>query len=191
MSKTPFVFTGVLALVLAGAFFLYQNAPSGKPSYRGGTSAESFDTGSFPGGSAPSAGSTAPNFSLKDISGNVVNSSRFAGKPTVINFFATWCPPCQEEIPGFVEVYNKYKDRGFELVGISLDTDTRGNLPAFIMNYGIGYRILLGDLATAKAYGGVSTLPTTFFIGKDGKIRNVHVGVLEPDVFDSEVRKLL
>ena len=191
MRKTPLVLTGVLVLVLAGAFFLSQYTPRGKPADRGGTPTEFALPVPFPRDSALSAGAAAPDFSLKDISGNVVDSSRFAGKPTVINFFATWCPPCREEIPGFVDVYNKYKDRGFELVGISLDTDTRENLPAFIMNYGIGYRILMGDLATAKAYGGVSTLPTTFFIGKDGRIKNVHMGSLDPDDFDKEVRKLL
>ncbi|MGB7972303.1 MAG: TlpA disulfide reductase family protein [Candidatus Deferrimicrobiaceae bacterium] len=139
----------------------------------------------------PLKGSVAPAFSLRDVNGNIVLSSHFLGKPTVINFFATWCPPCVEEIPGFVDVYNKYKDRGFELVGISFDTDPREKLPAFVKTHRIEYRILLGDLDTARAYGGVSYLPTTIFIGKDGRIRNIHVGYLDRNAFDSEVRKLL
>jgi peroxiredoxin len=181
MKKTPLVLAGVLILAIAGAYFLYQTAHRGKPDGREGPT----------GRSTPSAGTAAPSFSLKDISGNIVDSSHFLGKPTVINFFTTWCPPCVEEIPGFVDVYHKYKDKGFELVGISLDTDTRKDLPAFVMNHRIAYRILVGDLATARAYGGVSSLPTTIFIGKDGRIRNVHVGTLDRDTFDSEVRKLL
>jgi peroxiredoxin len=181
MRKTPLVLAGVLILAFTGAFLLHQSAQRGKPA--GGGRATPV--------SAPSAGETAPAFSLKDISGNVVDASHFLGRPTVINFFATWCPPCREEIPGFVDVYNKYKDKGFELVGISLDTDTRENLPAFVMSNRIGYRILMGDLATARAYGGVSSLPTTFFIGKDGRIKNIHVGYLDQDSFDREVRKLL
>jgi len=171
----------MLVVVLAGAFLLYRNRQSGP---------EVTKTG--PGtATGPSGSRTAPPFSLKDTSGNFYPSSRFAGKPTVINFFATWCPPCREEIPGFVEVYNKHKEKGFELIGISLDTDTRGDLPGFLMSNKIGYRILFGDLETARTYGGVSALPTTFFVGKDGEIKNVHVGYMDKDTFDKEVMKLL
>lgn len=133
----------------------------------------------------------APPFALPDISGNVVSSDQFAGKALAINFFATWCPPCREEIPGFVEVFDRYRDRGFELVGISLDTDTRSHLAAFISANGIRYRILFGDLTTARAYGGVSSIPTTFFVGRDGRIRKIHVGYLDRKDFEREVRKLL
>src|SRR5659263_97400 len=106
------------------------------------------------------------------IRDSIYSSTQLAGKPVVINFFATWCPPCKAEIPGFVEVYDKHRSEGFEMVGISLDTDTQGDLPGFLMSNKIGYRILFGDLATAQAYGGVSALPTTFFVGKDGEIKN-------------------
>jgi len=64
-------------------------------------------------------------------------------------------------------------------------------MPGFMMNYKVGYRILFGDLATARAYGGVSSIPTTFFVGKDGEIKNVHVGYIDKDAFDKEVMKLL
>ncbi len=171
---------GVLVLAITAVLLLYLNDLRGKPS----------DGEGMRSGSLPREGSVAPAFSLPDVSGNVVDSSHFLGKPTVINFFATWCPACREEIPGFVDIYNKYRDRGFELVGISLDTDTREDLPAFVMTNRIEYRILLGDLATTSAYGGVSALPTTFFIGKDGRISYVHVGYLDRRTLDSEVRKL-
>lgn len=181
VKKTSLLTAGVLVLALTGAWILYRTAHHGDP----------FGGAGPTGRSVPAEGTTAPAFSLKDISGNVVESSRFLGKPTVINFFATWCPSCVEEIPGFVDVYNKYRDQGFELVGISLDTDTRKVLPPFVMDHGIAYRILVGDIATAKAYGGVSSLPTTVFIGKDGRIRKFHVGFMDREAFDSEVRKLL
>ena len=181
MRKNPLLLSGVLVLASAAALLLSGCTQGDHQAGRGGTSI----------GGAPRAGASAPSFTLRDISGNIVQSSNLLGKPVVINFFATWCPPCREETPGFVEVYNKYKKQGFELVGISLDTDTREDLPSFVMTYRIGYRILLGDLDTARAYGGVSSLPTTFFIGKDGRIRNVHVGYLDPDDFEREVRNLL
>ena|SRR3990172_675029 len=175
----------VLVVVFAGALLLYKNWQSGQE-------AKKAAAGTAAGTAAgPSGFRTAPPFSLKDTNGNIYSSSQFAGKPAVINFFATWCPPCREEIPGFVEVYNRHKEKGFELIGISLDTETRENLPGFLMNNKIGYRILFGDLATARAYGGVSSIPTTFFVGKDGEIKNVHVGYIDKDAFDKEVMKLL
>lgn len=179
MKTTPLLLAGVLALAFTGALLLSSNSPLGKP---GGGAA---------GVSTLAEGAMAPAFTLKDVSGNVVQSTRFSGKPTVLNFFTTWCPACVEEIPGFVDVYNTYRDRGLELVGISLDTDTRKELPAFVMQHRIAYRILLGDLATTRAFGGVSSLPTTVFIGKDGKVRAVHVGYLGRETFEREVRKLL
>ena len=169
-----------LVVVLAGAFLLYRNWQTGTEAGKAGPR----DTAAGPSGSR-----TAPPFSLPDTNGNIFSSAQLAGKPAVINFFATWCPPCKAEIPGFVEVYNKHRSKGFELVGISLDTDTRGNLPGFLMSNKIGYRILFGDLATARAYGGVSSLPTTFFVGKDGEIKNVHVGYMDKDAFDKEVQE--
>ena len=170
-----------LIVVLAGVLLLYRNWQPERDVAK-----------DVPGTTAGTSGSrAAPAFSLKDTNGNIYSSAQLAGKPAVINFFATWCPPCREEIPGFVEVYNKHKENGFELIGISLDTDTRGNLPGFLMSNRIGYRILFGDLDTARAYGGVSSLPTTFFVGKDGEIKNIHVGYMDKDAFDKEVRKLL
>ena len=170
-----------LVVVLAGAFLLYRDLQPGPDVAKDG-----------PGTAAgPSGSRTAPPFSLKDTNGNIYSSAQLAGKPAAINFFATWCPPCREEIPGFVEVYNRHKGNGFELIGISLDTDTRGNLPGFLMSNKVGYRILFGDLATARAYGGVSALPTTFFVGKDGEIKKVHIGYMDKDTFDKEVMKLL
>jgi cytochrome c biogenesis protein CcmG/thiol:disulfide interchange protein DsbE len=175
--------TLVLALVvaLAGAFLLYRVLQPGPEAGKDGAEMAAFLSGSR----------IAPPFSLEDTNGNIYSSAQFAGKPAVINFFATWCPPCREEIPGFVEVYNRHKANGLELIGISLDTDTRENLPGFLMNNKIGYRILFGDLATTRAYGGVSVLPTTFFVGKDGKIKNVHVGYMDEETFDKEVRDLV
>ncbi len=181
MKKTPLVLGIVAALALAGAITLLLNRPRGGPSA----------TGTSQSAPAPAGPRTLPAFSLADVSGNVVESSLFRGKPTVVNLFATWCPPCREEVPGFVAVYDKYRDRGFELVGISLDTDTRADLPAFVMANRIRYRILLGNVETVKAFGGGSTIPTTYFIGRDGEVRNVHVGYMDRDTFDREVRKIL
>ncbi len=180
MKKTPLVLGIMLAVAVAAAVILVLSRPRG-PSPPDGTKS-----------AAPPVGArTLPPFSLLDVNGNRVDSSLFRGKPTVVNFFATWCPPCREEVPGFAAVYDKYRDRGLEVVGISLDTDTRGNLPAFVMTNRIGYRILLGNVETVKAFGAGSAIPQTFFVGRDGRISNVHVGYMDRDTFDREVLKIL
>ena len=180
MKKEHVLMAAALVVVFGLAIFLYARwqrgpAPGERPA----------------GTEAPASGQKAPAFSLPDIHGNPFQSAALAGKPAVINFFATWCPPCRGEIPGFVEVYEKYKGQGFAMVGISVDTDTKEKLPAFVADQKITYPVLLGgDGSTAKAYGGVSAIPTTFFVGPDGTIRNVHVGFMDKAAFDQEVAKL-
>jgi cytochrome c biogenesis protein CcmG/thiol:disulfide interchange protein DsbE len=181
MKKEHLMMAVALVVVFGAALFFYSRWKSGESAPHG-----------QPGASAPTAGAQmAPAFTLTDVKGETFDSAAMADKPAVINFFATWCPPCRGEIPGFVEVYEKYKGQGFVMVGISVDTDTRDKLPAFIEEQRISYPVLLGgDGSTAKAYGGVSAIPTTFFVGRDGAIRNVHVGFMDKAAFDQEVAKL-
>lgn len=182
MKKASLLLAVILAVALGAALYTYDRW---KPSPAGDASSPAPDQ-------VPSVagGEKAPPFSLPDLSGETFDSAKLAGRPAAINFFATWCPPCRQEIPGFVEVYEKYREQGFLLVGIALDTDTRQQLPQFVRERKISYPVLLGDLPTARAYGGVNSIPTTFFIGKDGTIRNVHVGLLTREAFEVEVRKL-
>jgi thiol-disulfide isomerase/thioredoxin len=182
MKNAPLVLAAVLGLVFTGAVLWHRGGQSG---------ADRLAAQGVPAMSAYPEGRLAPPFTLYDVHGNRVSSEEFQGKPTVINFFATWCSSCREETPVFVEVYNKYRAEGLELVGISLDTDTLESLPAYVMSNRIEYRILIGDLFTVRAYGGVSTIPTTIFVGKDGEIKNVHVGYIGKKAFEEEVRKIL
>ena len=169
----------ILAVVLTGASFLYWSWHSGARKNTGEPS--------FPG--SPESMEAAP-FTLSDIRGEKFSSSRLKGKPVVLNFFTTWCPSCKEEIPGFMEVYNKYKESDFELVGISVG-DPPEALSAYIDANKIKYKILMGSIDTVRAYGGFNAVPMTFFIGKDWKIKNIMAGYISMEVFEREVRKLL
>lgn len=133
----------------------------------------------------------APDIELKDASGKVVKLSDFRGKVVLLDFWATWCGPCAIEIPWFVDFQRKYKDRGFEVLGISMDDDGWKAITPFVAEKKINYRVVLGDDKTGDLYGGVEALPTTFVIDRDGRIASVHVGLTGKKDFEDAIEKLL
>lgn len=133
----------------------------------------------------------APEFELKDASGKVVHLADYRGKVVVLDFWATWCGPCGIEIPWFIEFQRKYKDRGFEVLGVSMDDDGWKAITPFVAEKKINYRILLGDDKTGDQYGGVEALPTTFVIDRQGRIASVHVGLASRKDFEDAIEKLL
>jgi cytochrome c biogenesis protein CcmG/thiol:disulfide interchange protein DsbE len=120
-------------------------------------------------------GQTPPAFTLKDIAGNDVSLSDFAGKVVVLDLWATWCPPCRQEIPVLVGLYEEFKDRGLVVVGVGLDEGGADALKPFAEANRMTYPVLVGDKALGKAYN-VTSIPSTFIIGRDGKIAAKHVG---------------
>jgi cytochrome c biogenesis protein CcmG/thiol:disulfide interchange protein DsbE len=133
----------------------------------------------------------APEFELKDVNGKAVHLSDYKGKVVLLDFWATWCGPCGVEIPWFVEFERRYKDRGFEVVGISMDDDGWKVITPFVADKKINYRILLGDDKTGDLYGGVEALPTTFVIDREGRIASVHLGLSGKKDFEDAIEKLL
>jgi peroxiredoxin len=115
----------------------------------------------------------APAFSLPDLNGTPVSLSSLRGKGVIVDFWATWCPPCVKEIPHFVELYDAYKDKGLAIVGVSLD-DTKEDIEKYLQEQKVTYPILHADKMTLSKltndYGGVQFIPTTFFISPDGNI---------------------
>ncbi len=137
------------------------------------------------------SGEDMPAFELPDLSGTLVASSSFSGKVLLIDFWATWCPPCREEIPGFIELQAAYKDQGLEIIGISVDQN-KADLDTFVPANKMNYTILHDTTnVTPTAFGGIQGIPTTFLVNKKGKIVKKWVGFHEKSVFDQEIKKLL
>ena len=133
----------------------------------------------------------APDFTLKDANGKVVHLSDYKGKVVLLDFWATWCGPCKIEIPWFVDMQRKNKDRGFEVLGVSMDEEGWETVKPFLSDLGVNYRVVIGNDTTAQLYGGVDALPTTFLIDRAGKIAAVHVGLASRKDFVDGVEELL
>jgi thiol-disulfide isomerase/thioredoxin len=132
----------------------------------------------------------APPISLTDIEGKRLDLADYKGKVVVLDFWATWCGPCRIEIPGFVEMQNKYANQGFSVIGISFD-DAAEPVVQFYKDFKMNYPVAVGNQRIGELYGGVLGLPTTFLIGRDGRIYAKHTGATNPSVIEDEVRQLL
>jgi peroxiredoxin len=133
----------------------------------------------------------APSFSLKDSDGRNVTLADYKGKVVLLNFWATWCGPCKIEIPWFAEFEQKYKDRGFAVLGVAMDEEGWDIVKPYIAKNKVNYRILMGDDSTAQMYGGVESLPTTFVIDSAGRIASTHVGLIGKSDYENEIVQLL
>ncbi len=131
-------------------------------------------------------------FTLRDVSGREVALSDFRGDVVLINFWATWCAPCRLEIPEFVALHAKYRERGLAILGISVD-ESHPTLLSFVADFKMTYPVLVGakrrDLL--DAYGPPAGFPTSFLISRDGKICARHVGRTDATVLERQIHALL
>ena len=134
------------------------------------------------------------NFTMKDMHGKDVAAAPFKGKVILLDFWATWCGPCKIEIPWFIEFHSKYQSQGLVVLGVSVD-DSPEDLRQYAGQMKMNYPVLVGDgrrdLTDEQPYGPVWGMPTTFLIGRDGKICRRHVGLASKDQFEREIRALL
>jgi len=134
------------------------------------------------------------NFTLKDVNGKDFNLAAQKGKVILLDFWATWCPPCKVEIPWFNEFQSKYGPQGLAVVGVSVD-DPLSKLKPFVDSYHINYPVLIGDgrndIKSPKAYAVEWGLPKTFVIGRDGRICKVHIGMSVKEKFELQIKSLL
>ena len=133
----------------------------------------------------------APAFTLQDLNGKNVSLEGLRGKVVILDFWATWCPPCVKEIPHFVELHEQYKDKGVEIVGISLDREGVNVVKPFVQKFQIKYPIMMTDGKVDKAFGGITNIPTTFIIDSGGNIIKKYVGYNDKSVFETDIQKLL
>ncbi len=139
----------------------------------------------------PTGNLFSPDFSLPDLDERMVRLRDFQGKIVFLNFWATWCGPCKIEIPWFVEFQQKYQDKGFAVLGISMDDEGWDVVKPYIAQHKVNYRILLGTDLVAEQYGGVDSLPTTFLLDQELRVASIHVGLVSKDVYEKEIRELL
>lgn len=133
----------------------------------------------------------APDFTVVDLDGKVFRLSDLRGQPIVVNFWATWCPPCRAEIPTFIELQQKYGPQGLRIVGIAMDEEGRDIVVPFVKANGINYLVALQNPDVVQRYGGVENLPTTFYIGRDGRIVQTVTGLISPARIEDNVREVL
>lgn len=133
-----------------------------------------------------------PSFSEKNITADgVVDSKSFAGKVLLVNFWATWCPPCRKEIPALIRIHETYKDRGFSVIGISMDEGGRRVVGKFISKLKVNYPVFIGDAKIGRGFGGVMGIPVSFLVDRQGKVVKRLDGYISENVLIKELEKLL
>lgn len=140
---------------------------------------------------AASASTRAPDFELTALSGDSISLEALRGRVVLVNFWATWCPPCRIEMPGFQRVYERKRDEGFTIVGISTDALGSARVTAFLRERGITYPVAMANRTVARDFGGANTLPTSFLIDREGRIRHEVRGIFASVALSRAVDQLL
>ncbi len=175
--KRPIIFTVILFL---GLLWIFLSAA------RSGASTG----GLLP---APQEGFLAPDFTLQTLDGESVTLSGLQGQAVVVNFWATWCPPCWAEMPAIQEMYDTFHEQGLVILAVNAtNQDTYAGIAPFIEEYGLTFPILLDSSDEAGSLYQVRSLPTTIFIGRDGVIRKIVVGgPMSKALLQSRIEELL
>jgi thiol-disulfide isomerase/thioredoxin len=173
-SKVAAAALAAIALV-GGLYYVNRRwiAPVTRPGIRGG--------GTHP---------PAPDISLTDLSGRKLTLAEYRGKVVLLNFWATWCAPCREEVPGFVALQNKYRDQGLVVLGVAMEDDL-ADVREFYERYRMNYAVAMGDDALADRFGGIIGLPTSFIIQRDGRIFAKQTGAVDVGMFEEAIKELL
>lgn len=159
----------IIQAIISGALFLFLSSKGGLPQQNYGA---------------------APDFKISDLEGKIHTLRDYRGKILLINFWATWCPPCRNEIPDFIEVYAAEKNNGLAILGLSVDDLSTSELLSFVRRFKINYPVALATQEIIRQFRPGQFIPTTFFIDKNGQIRHKHVGLLDKKTLLEYFRKL-
>lgn len=175
----------VLFFVIFGVFFIVNN--SGNEPEKG-----PYPPNYVPGQNNAAVKEIAPNFSLNSIEGEKISLADYKGKIVLVDFWATWCGPCRKGVPDLVDLKNKYGDKGFEVIGISVDrSNTISQVKPFAKEFNINYPVVYTDEQTPGKFGGIQYIPTSFVINQEGYIVSKHVGYVEKEQYIKEIEELL
>jgi peroxiredoxin len=130
-----------------------------------------------------------PDFTYRQANGEQWRLKEHRGQVILLNFWATWCPPCREETPGLVQIQHEFGNRGFTVAGVAMDENPE-TVPGFVERFQITYPILLPPPSEALA-NSVESLPTSLLIDKRGRVARAYVGAISPSVFAADIRRLL
>lgn len=139
-----------------------------------------------------SAATQMPAFSLENVvTGDTVDSTVFKGKALLVTFFATWCPPCMQEIPDLIKLQEQYAAKGFSVLGLSVDQGGAGIVKKLVEKRSINYPVLLATSGTARDFGGVVGIPTSFLINKKGQVVKKYPGYVPHMVLESDIERVM
>src|ERR1051326_986026 len=139
---------------------------------------------------AAATGALAPDFSLPQLDGTPLRLSAYRGNVVLLDFWATWCAPCLESIPHFVDLQNQYGPKGLQIIGVSMD-DSPDPVRDFYQRFKMNYPVVMGNADIGEAYGGVLGLPIAFVIDRNGRIYSKHSGASDNAVLETEILNLL
>lgn len=128
---------------------------------------------------------------LKDIQGRYIRLSDYRGKVVLVNFWATWCPPCRKEVPDLIRLQREYRSRGLQVVGITYPPQKLAEVRRFVRRMKVNYPVGLGTKDTMLKFSRSDVLPMTIVIGTDGLVRDIIEGILLPEEFEQKIKPLL
>jgi thiol-disulfide isomerase/thioredoxin len=133
-----------------------------------------------------------PDFSGETVVGGTkIDNASLQGQVVLVNFWATWCPPCRKEIPSLIEMQAKYQARGFTILGISMDEGGSSAVRHFLEKLKVNYPVIIGDAALAREFGGVMGIPTSFLMDRQGNLIQRYDGYVTEEILGGKIEKLL